>query len=537
MKNTVEIYINQIGYLPAQNKYAYISGCNGGESFSVIAEDGSTVYEGKLSDGIEDRVAGEKICTADFTSVSNNGIYTVKIDDFSSYKFEIGNKIYEPLYFSTLNYFYLSRCGEVIDGVKHGNNSTWSRPACHTSDAVIYGTNVVKSVTGGWHDAGDYGRYVVAGAKTVMDLLLAYEQSKDSYNGFDILDEVKFELKWMLDMQRKDGAVFHKISCYHFCAFINPQDEKDQIVIAPVSTTATADFAGCAAYASKFYKNSDPEFSKQLLNAAVLAQDYLSSHEDEIYKNPAEITTGGYGDWNTADERFFALCSLYAATKDEKYLSEAKQIRETAKSIPETDDEPWKRHWMQAFSWGSVAAYGSEILLKMKNVSDKAFLDDIKNEILERADEIAAAVEASSFGISLGRVFWGSNGHVCDEGHMLLLAYYLTNDKKYKDYAYKQLDYVLGCNPMNICYVTGHGTECTKHPHHRPSGAMGQVMPGMLAGGPSEGLQDAEAKRLLPGKAPLRCYADVTGSYSTNEIAIYWNSPLVYLIASLTIKE
>ena len=90
---------------------------------------------------------------------------------------------------------------------------------------------------------------------------------------------------------------------------------------------------------------------------------------------------------------------------------------------------------------------------------------------------------------------------------------------------------------MNICYVTGHGTECTKHPHHRPSGAMGQVMPGMLAGGPSEGLQDAEAKRLLPGKAPLRCYADVTGSYSTNEIAIYWNSPLVYLIASLTIKE
>ena len=86
---------------------------------------------------------------------------------------------------------------------------------------------------------------------------------------------------------------------------------------------------------------------------------------------------------------------------------------------------------------------------------------------------------------------------------------------------------------MNLCYVTGNGYRSPLRPHHRQSGFIGDVMPGMLAGGPSAGLQDAVAKKELQGKAPLLCYIDDTGSYSTNEIAIYWNSPLICLLAKL----
>ena len=56
-------------------------------------------------------------------------------------------------------------------------------------------------------------------------------------------------------------------------------------------------------------------------------------------------------------------------------------------------------------------------------------------------------------------------------------------------------------------------------------------MPGMLAGGPCEGLYDHVAKEYLQGKPAACCYIDMEGSYSTNEVAIYWNSPLVYLTA------
>ena len=128
---------------------------------------------------------------------------------------------------------------------------------------------------------------------------------------------------------------------------------------------------------------------------------------------------------------------------------------------------------------------------------------------------------------------WGSNGHICDEAHLLLLAHDISGKKEYFDVAKKQFDYILGCNPMNFCYVTGFGTQSPKYPHHRPSGALKKVMPGMLAGGPAEGLFDFHAKKHLQGKLPLQCYLDISGSYSTNEIAIYWNSPLVYVIAKL----
>ena len=160
-----------------------------------------------------------------------------------------------------------------------------------------------------------------------MDLLLAYEancgESSDVAIHFDILAEVRYELEWMLKMQRPDGGVYHKVSCYHFCAFINPDKEKDELVVSPVSSTATADFAGSCAFASGFFEKSDPDFAKKLMDAALKAQAYLDTHDDELFKNPPEITTGGYGDWSSSDERYFAYASLFYKTGDNTYLDKA----------------------------------------------------------------------------------------------------------------------------------------------------------------------------------------------------------------------
>ena len=114
-----------------------------------------------------------------------------------------------------------------------------------------------------------------------------------------------------------------------------------------------------------------------------------------------------------------------------------------------------------------------------------------------------------------------------------MLAYDLTKEEKYYSAALKQLNYICGCNPLDLCFVTQNGSNSVKNPHHRPSGALGKAMPGMLAGGADSGLHDHVAKEMLQGKAPACCYIDMEGSYSTNEIAIYWNSPLVYLTARI----
>lgn len=528
------IYINQIGYNPLQVKQGFAPAAKfpNATSFSIIDSDGKTVFQKKLSVSKADNLYKADVLVADFSEFATEGKFFLQIDSEKSYEFKIGNHVFSNLFYSTLNYFTLSRCGQDIKQ----DPAYWNHEACHTGIAEIYGTDKTKEVLGGWHDAGDYGRYIVAGAKTVMDLLLAYNELPSNYSDFDILDEVRFELEWMLQMQREDGAVYHKISCYHFCAFIMPELEKDRIVLAPVSTAATADFAGCLAYAAKFYENSDPDFSAKLIDAAKKAQIYLDNHEDELYKNPEGITTGGYGDWNVKDERYFALCSLFAATGETEYLKKAIDIRETALSLPENSDEPWKRNWIESFSWGSVAGYGTEILLKNAHKfpeNNKSYLEKLKTAVIETADKIVECSEASNFGVALKNTFWGCNGILCDSAHLMLLAFDLTGNKKYWTTSEKQLNYILGCNPNNICYVTGNGTNYTKHPHHRPSGATGKLMPGMLAGGPCAGLHDQAAKSMLQGKDPLLCYIDVQASYSTNEIAIYWNSPFVYLLAKL----
>ncbi len=540
MENKLAVFVNQIGYEAQKTKFAYATGLNGGEDFALCAlKDGVSVFNGKALPAKNDRVAGENVCCLDFSDFKAPGDYFIKITGqdgktAQSETVHVGNGLYKDIYFSILNYFYLSRCGQDIEG------GIWSHPACHNTPAVIYGTDIKKEVNGGWHDAGDYGRYIVAASKAVMDLLMAYEAisqcERSAAIHFDILAEVRFELEWMLTMQRKDGGVFHKVSCYHFCGFINPQDEKDELVISPVSSTATADFAGCLAFASDFYRKSDKAFAKTLMSAALKAWNYLETHEDELFKNPPEITTGGYGDWSSADERYFACGALFLRTGDNSYVTKAMELRASVIDKPDNPDFPWINKWHEGFGWGMVAGYGTELFLRAKDkILDKEVVGIFEKSILACADKLLDRVNNASFGTSLDKVHWGSCGHVCDDAHTLLVAYDLTGRTDYYEAAKKQFDYVLGCNPNNICYVTGFGANTVKYPHHRPSATLGQAMPGMLSGGPCEGLYDAAAKEKLGplNLPPLRCFIDDQGSYSTNEIAIYWNSTLVYVASKL----
>lgn len=526
-----KIFVNQVGYLPDADKIAVAEIQNENTTvFQIKTSDGNIVYEGQVVDIRDDELAGGKYGVLDFSELSSEGKYHVSYDGNDSFDFEIKSGIYEDLYKTSLEYFTLSRCGQEI------KDPVWGHKVCHTGPADVYGTKDKRVADGGWHDAGDYGRYIVAGAKTVMDLLISYETERSMYgknhsfghDNLSILDEVRFELEWFLRMQREDGAVYHKASCYRFCGFIWPDMEKDPLVLAPVSTTATADFAGSCAYAARFYKESDPKFADRLIKAAELSQNYLNTHEDELYKNPPEITTGGYGDGCAKDERYFALCALFAATGNPDYLKNAVSMRK------ELQNNPW---WGDGFGWGCFTGFGNECLLHIdqtmiESLSDEdrkvaeSLLDEVKTAVISSADKNLETADSNVFAYPLGKVFWGSNGAVMDCAHILSMAYDLTGDEEYFHCFQRQISYILGVNPVNYCYVTGFGSNPMKNPHHRPSGFIKRPMPGMVSGGPGAGLNDAVAKEKLQGQAPLKCFIDHQGSYSTNEIAIYWNSPL-----------
>lgn len=86
----------------------------------------------------------------------------------------------------------------------------------------------------------------------------------------------------------------------------------------------------------------------------------------------------------------------------------------------------------------------------------------------------------------------------------------------------------MGRNGTSYAFVTGYGDKTPMNPHHRPSGADGveAPVPGLIAGGPNPGQQDGCS---YPSDIPDQSYVDDYCSYASNEIAINWNAPLVYL--------
>jgi endoglucanase len=90
----------------------------------------------------------------------------------------------------------------------------------------------------------------------------------------------------------------------------------------------------------------------------------------------------------------------------------------------------------------------------------------------------------------------------------------------------------MGINPHNISFVTGIGEKSVMNPHHRPSAADGvdEPVPGLLAGGPDQYLSDPKLQSLFDDNTPpALCYVDDINSYASNEIAINWNAPLVFV--------
>jgi len=552
----VNINTNQVGYLPDDYKTAVFRYESAGGSFYVQDENKEIVFTGQQSGPIQSQASGEFNCTGDFSMLTEPGTYTITDGrGGNSFSFVIGENVYDQLFLSMFQMFYLQRCGMDLDVNLAGD---FCHVACHMSEAVIYGTNVTKDVSGGWHDAGDYGRYVVTGAITVVDLLKTYSNSKEvlerlgednlnipeSGNGVpDILDEARYELEWLLKMQDEEsGGVYHKVTATTYPGEVLPQDEVEQLIISPVSTTATADFAAVMAMAGEYYEEYDIKFANRCENAAIKAWIYLENNPKSIaFVNPNDIVTAEFSDSIDSDERYFAAIELYKSTQNEVYLWALTNIAE-------------KGTIYSGYSWSDVGSYANEeLIFLVDNLLEEpdpilqGYYDKVKSNIQNQAENLENLAREDAYGISLGTEYYcGSNGTIAANGRSLLIASLNVDtenmveadeentvlSESYVNCAKGHLDYLLGDNSLSMCFVTGFGQASPENTHHRPSIVMEASMPGMLVGGANKNLEDTYAASALYEVAPAKCYIDNTESYSTNEVAVYWNSQILFLLAA-----
>jgi endoglucanase len=535
------VFVNQAGYLPDQKKLAY--SIDGADSFYVIdATSGVVRFSGPLVEtSSHDPATGWTTYVADFSSFTADGTYRIATSGYdTSYDFQISKNVFEDVFKKSLKGFYFQRCGTALLAQNAG---VYARSICHTNDAFFHsstGQSGSKVTTGGWHDAGDYGKYVVNAGISVGTLLLAYELFPDKFsyddlnipesgNGIpDILDEARYELNWLLEMQdTTDGGVYFKVTTEQFDAFEMPSQDTGTRYIYQKSSTATGDLAAVMAQAARLYAPYDSVFASRCLAAAKLAWQYLSSNPTIVpaggFKNPAGTGTGEYGDSDDSDERLWAAAELFVTTGADSFHTYFKNHNNPSYSF--TSVQGWQNVASMAqlaYLTGQQPKADSTIKAQMKTA--------LKNEC-ESFVKIASS-DGLNVALSTSDYFWGSNGYDLNKALLLIVGFKLLGDSTFYNTALEQLNYVLGCNVKNMSYVTGVGSAPPMHIHHRPSAADGIVdpIPGLMAGGPDHGLDDATLQSLYTSTTPpARCYVDNQNSYASNEIAINWNAPLVFV--------
>src|SRR5262249_23597038 len=135
----------------------------------------------------------------------------------------------------------------------------------------------------------------------------------------DFLDELRWELDWLLKMQAADGSAYHKLSTKQFGAFIPPEQEKTERYFTPWSSAATADFVAMMAQASRHLRPYDPMSADRCLGAAQKGWAFLGSHTKNHGADLKGFGTGGYQSGD-ADDRLWAAAELWETKGDTAIL-------------------------------------------------------------------------------------------------------------------------------------------------------------------------------------------------------------------------
>lgn len=571
-ENPLSIKINQVGFYPQQEKTMTLEGINPAEKIYICRKDSEEpVLECHPVRIATSPWSGKERKIFDFSQVTEPGRYTIIAGDETA-DFTISENALDALAEAALKGFYHQRSGMDLDSAIAGK---WARKGGHPDTLVyIHGSaatqerpeGTVISSPKGWYDAGDYNKYVVNSAYSMglmanvfrvlsMKRLITREESTRFW------EELEYNHQWLLTMKDpSDGGVYHKLTTPSFEAFIHPTECRQKRYVVQKSVTASLDFAAvCAEMGSTWAAHYGGNLEAYINTRGVWekAEDGAGAyrwakenpdafyHQDEMNgMYDPDVVTGAYGDGSASDELFWAATSQYMANYPgdrDVYLTDV------IENMPEE---------FTLMSWGNVAALGVFNWIEMEMhhrkwgefypihnpeaEQEKEIRTRCVKMLMEYCDKAIEAVEGSCYNSAYGNrpedFHWGCCSSFCDQAICFLYAYELTNDRKYLDNAFRNINYILGQNATGYCYVTGFGTKSPMHPHSRlcASDGIEEPIPGLLVGGPNPGQQDIVEVKRYSSDFPDESYEDVEPSYASNEIAINWNASLVAAITWLS---
>jgi len=605
INNTSSIYtikpikIDQFGYLPKAPKIAVISnpinGFNAGETFIPTdiyqvrkLSDNSVVYSDNIDiwkEGQTDVLSGDKIWHFDFSPLETEGEYYIydSVNHEKSYPFKISADVYDDVLKQSVRMLFYQRSNfaknsPYID-INYTDAKAFSQDEVATSILDKTNSATQKDVSGGWFDAGDYNKYINYTDEVVHDLLFAYTQNpsswKDDYNipksgnGIaDILDELRYELEWVLKMQVNSddtdgsnpaftlsdkGGFLHKVSALDFGHGDNspPSNNLDARYYAPITTSATISAVGMLAHASIVYKDIDSSFSLKLKNSAIDGWNYLQGKRYSTYNN------SGFGTADAEDlqstqkaNKITASLYLYQLTQDVTYKEYYETNAQDGNLINPNKLSDKDNAYFNSDGTRLIAQDAQLVYSTLSGINS-SFSDSIKtnytfaltNEWVDFAPIKEFDNLTNPYLAFLDAYPWGSNQAIGSSGNMLInmVTYNLDspNSEKYTKIASHYLHYLHGVNPQNLVYLSkmnDFGAEKSVDAIHHAWFVDGLTpASGFLVGGAVSNYKGSSTiyGQSVSTQPTLKAYASDASEYKLSEPQLMYQSSYIRLLSSI----
>lgn len=598
-----QIIVDQIGYRPNSDKWFMIADPQIGQNSNRSYAPGATVELRRSSDnavvktitlsrwngGATHEQSGDKVWQGQFSDVTAEGSYYIydPTNDTKSWDFEIGSDIYNDVLEASVKTYYYQRSGTAITSQYGGQ---WTHPLAHVQNqqaSRLYdasmggaqGTATARDITGGWYDAGDYRKYTSWMADVIWDIGTAYEwwpekfsdtsNIPESGNGVpDVLDELKWEVDWMLKMQREDGAL------YSGCFVVSgdngtgdgvgdPSTENRNYYYANISTTATSSGAISFAILSRLiapYESTYPGYAAQLRAAAEKAWSFLQANPGAIHYDHTNFDNANANKSNESDlrGRVAAAAELFRLTGDTSYRNYFDANYDGSTSA-DTGHHPIKNGYFE--TGVSFSLQRGMVTYALTNGASASVVSAIHASLEEGISRQTLGQQNSDpYKCFMwdGHYTWGSNALKAQWAMLAIWGAKLgvnpTMSATYQRLAEEYVHYYFGRNPLSWSYITqsqlyGADKPITRMYHgwfHHGTQWEANPAPGYIVGGPNQSYEpDPSYNGVIdpPENQPaMKSYKDWNvswpqNSWSVTENSTGYQSRFTFLVAAFSATD
>lgn len=396
------------------------------------------------------------------------------------------------------------------------------------------GGDMGVDLSGGYYDAGDHIKFAFPLSASLTVLSWGGIEYKQGYvrsgQWAQYLDTLRWGTDWLMKAHTAPNELYAQVG----------EGELDHASWSPPETMTMprrafkitreapgSDLAGEAAAAlaaaAIVFREEDPAYAQRLLEHArqlfAFAIQFQGRYSDSV------LAAQSYYESHTGfwDELVWAAAWLYRATGQASYLAQAEAL--------------YRKHLLGKYqpstlSWDDKRPGAAVLLAGLTQ----------KEEYRRDAE---AVLDFWTVGYNGRRIYyspgglawltsWGSLRYTATTALLAFIYSDLVNPTKtvYRDFAVRQINYILGDNPAQRSYMVGFGPNSPKNPHHRgahasPTGDIKQpvtnthVLYGALVGGPKQPDDFA--------------YADDREDQHGNEVALDYNAGLTGALARMVL--